>query len=133
MDSAHLVVIKKDGTEGGIFEITGDLSFGRGAECDIRIKNASVSRLHAKIVVNANDCVLNHLSSTNVTLINDKEITSKYVLGDGDRILIAERIFVYRKGALTSAKSSIPQSTSQHENCRADSLLKLSSDIQSKI
>lgn len=82
MEVARLVVIKKDGTEGGEFGISGDLTFGRyiyvvfpynwdlsgqiclqswiccvhcrGAECDIRIKNTAASRVHAKILLDEN-------------------------------------------------------------------------------
>ncbi len=73
----------------------------RSAECDIRIKNTSTSRFHAKIRLDENfDCTLENLSTTNATTINDTEFTATVPLKDGDRINIAERIFVFRKGKM---------------------------------
>ncbi len=42
--------------------------------------------------------MLEHLSATNATLLNDQDFQAKSVLCDGDTITIAERVFVYRKG-----------------------------------
>ena len=56
----RIVVLKKDGTEGGVFEIdSSDVTFGRDKESDIRIKNSSVSRNHAKISIDENKNVIN--------------------------------------------------------------------------
>ena len=51
----HLVVLKKDGTSGGVFDITKNLIvIGRDIKSDIRIKNSAVSREHVKIIVDQN-------------------------------------------------------------------------------
>ena len=49
-----LQVIGKDGVEGKKFDITGDVTIGRSAKCDLRIRNESVSRVHAQITIDQN-------------------------------------------------------------------------------
>jgi len=124
----RIVVLKKDGTEGGFFDIDStDVTFGRDKESDIRIKNSSVSRLHARISIDENknviddsipvviitiskfstiyisfhsvsQCMLIHLSKTNPTFVNGNDVADSTVLQHGDIICVAEREFVFQNG-----------------------------------
>lgn len=73
--------------------------FHRDKSADIRIKLSSVSREHVQIVIDENgQCVLNHLSKTNPTLLNGEEVVRNVVLRHDDKITIGERIFCFKSG-----------------------------------
>jgi len=71
----------------------------RDKGADIRIKLTSVSREHVQIIIDENgQCVLNHLSKTNATLLNGKEVLGSVVLQNNDRIELGERAFCFKSG-----------------------------------
>jgi DNA-binding winged helix-turn-helix (wHTH) protein/class 3 adenylate cyclase len=53
------------------------VSIGRANDCDVVVRDPSVSRLHAKLSWNGNVLVLSHESSTNPTLVNGVPIARK--------------------------------------------------------
>ncbi len=53
------------------FNIRRSMQIGRGAECDIRIKVKTVSRVHCKVRREASGTyVLENASTTNFTMVN---------------------------------------------------------------
>jgi cardiolipin synthase len=68
----------------------GDNSIGRSSDNDIVITHPSVSRAHAKIVINGRGPVLHDLRSQNGTYLNGEQITSPTPLEPGDIISIAQ-------------------------------------------
>lgn len=54
LEFGRIIVLTKDGSPGGVFGITKDVTIGRDKTADIRIKLNSVSREHVKIVVDQN-------------------------------------------------------------------------------
>lgn len=58
---------------------------GRGADCDVRVVDASVSRRHARLTVVGRAVVVEDLGSTNGTLLNGKKV-GRETLGNGDEL-----------------------------------------------
>ena len=78
----------KDGRESGRFNIMESIIFGRNKDCDIKITNKTVSKVHCKIAIDQNGhCCLMTISQTNPTSLNGQPITHKddpVVLRDKD-------------------------------------------------
>ena len=96
----RILVVKKDGVGcGGSCPITGDITFGRDKDSDVRIKLPSVSRNHAKITVDQNGfCIIVNISQTNPTLVNGTPVQSSQILNNGDEITVVERQFIFQNG-----------------------------------
>ena len=66
---------------------------GRGRESEVRIKDSSISNLHARIFVDGERLLIEDLDSTNGTFVNGEPV-SRTPLSQGDLIQFAN--FVYR-------------------------------------
>lgn len=69
---------------------------GRDPNSDVWIDSVSVSRRHAKIVIEGTDVRLEDLGSKNGTLIGDDHVSGAARLRDGDRITFGSVATVYR-------------------------------------
>ena len=95
----RLVVLKKDGSEGAFFDITSDITIGRGTDCDIRVKMPSISRLQSRILIDENGhCNIENLSATNPTVLNGESVAESVVLKHMDEINIGGRLFTFQHG-----------------------------------
>ena len=76
---------------GRVFRLAaGETSLGRGTTADIQIAEDGVSRLHAKIVCEADGTAkIIDLKSTNGTYVNGRRVHSEY-LREGDRIRVGQ-------------------------------------------
>ena len=65
----HVVVIRRDGQDGGKFPVNRDIMIGRHEDCHIRISLSTVSRRHTLIRINEDDgkVYLRNMSMTNQT------------------------------------------------------------------
>jgi diguanylate cyclase (GGDEF)-like protein len=81
------VLIQLSGQDAGkLHRLRGEVSLiGRGRGCGVFFEDASLSRVHARIVRMGRDYVLEDAGSTNGTCVNDERVT-EIVLGDGDRL-----------------------------------------------
>ena len=80
-----LVLEADDGRE--VFPIpAGGVRLGRGADADVRISGDTVSRVHAAVRPEAEGYVIENLSQTNATHVNDVAIDRPVPLADGDRL-----------------------------------------------
>src|SRR6267378_2146827 len=73
------------------------LVIGRGADCDIRIEDQSVSRRHARVEADAGTYCAVDLQSTNGTFVNNLP-TSKCTLNDGDYLRVGNCIYRFLMG-----------------------------------
>ena len=81
---------------GKTFRLTKVITLGRSRNLDISFDDLSVSREHARILVNSDgDYVLEDLQSGNGTLLNGKRITSAK-LSEGDAITVGKNVMVFR-------------------------------------
>jgi pSer/pThr/pTyr-binding forkhead associated (FHA) protein len=70
------------------------LTFGRGAENQIALNDAQVSRNHARIYFQNGYWVLQDLNSANGTIVNGQQIALHY-LQEGDRITMGSSTFIF--------------------------------------
>jgi pSer/pThr/pTyr-binding forkhead associated (FHA) protein len=68
---------------------------GRGYDCDIRLEQPCVSRVHAVISRENGKTVLEDLGGKTDTLVN-RAFINRRVLADGDRIQIGRTALVFR-------------------------------------
>ena len=70
----------------------GSLTLGRSEECDARIDDQSLSRVHAQIVRVVGNWMFADKGSTNGSAINDQRVEHPTRLADGDRIRLGSTI-----------------------------------------
>jgi pSer/pThr/pTyr-binding forkhead associated (FHA) protein len=71
---------------------------GRGADCELRLPVADVSRHHCTIRIGRDEATLTDLGSSNGTYVNGQRVRSQTVLHTGDVIRIGDREFVVDLG-----------------------------------
>jgi DNA-binding winged helix-turn-helix (wHTH) protein len=74
----------------------GDNVIGRDYDALVRIDSPKVSRRHARIVISAEQAILEDLGSRNGTRRNDAPMTEPAALADGDRIGIGPFLLIFR-------------------------------------
>lgn len=79
--AAIRVIVK--GNELGLRELAGVVVIGRGAECDLRLPDADVSRAHCRIERRGSEYEVVDLASRNGTLVEGARV-SRRKLRDGD-------------------------------------------------
>jgi hypothetical protein len=73
------------------WEIEGvPVGIGRLDDSDITLPHRSVSRNHARIVPSGNGYEVEDLGSTNGTWLNDKPLTDRVALSDGDSLMVGD-------------------------------------------
>ena len=70
----------------------GERTIGRQADCDITVRERSVSRVHAVLRFEAGLWQVDHRSRTNPTLLNGEPVTHPVALYDGDELTIADAV-----------------------------------------
>jgi pSer/pThr/pTyr-binding forkhead associated (FHA) protein len=78
----------------------GEFLIGRGADCELRLPVADVSRHHCLIRLANNEATVEDLGSSNGTFLNGQRIRSQTALRSGDLLLIADSQFVVDLGDL---------------------------------
>ena len=92
----------------------GENIVGRDADDGIRIESPTVSRRHARIVVEADGATLEDLDSKNGTFLRDQPITGAAVpLADGDTVGVGAIVLRFRRPSRSTATWS-GQSARQH-------------------
>ena len=103
---------------------------GRDVSNDIVIANKTVSRRHAAIIFDGEECVIEDLNSKNGTFVNDQKIT-KYSLSDSDVICIGnENISVEKEDDSSPMLVTETSSLSQDSIVLEKQFQKLMGDIQ---
>jgi pSer/pThr/pTyr-binding forkhead associated (FHA) protein len=75
---------------------------GRGEDCHITLFDSSVSRQHARIIVDDRCAIIDDLKSRNGCRVNGKRITGPTELSEGDRIRIGTQELVFGTTSETS-------------------------------
>jgi DNA-binding winged helix-turn-helix (wHTH) protein len=87
--------------------LEGENVIGRDPVAALWIDHPSVSRRHARIVVQAGKATLEDLKSKNGTHVNAKPIQGRVRLTDGDEVRIGPETMVFRAGAPTTTRTEI--------------------------
>jgi class 3 adenylate cyclase len=67
-------------------------TIGRGSNCDVRIGNPTISRMHLELRWRADALILTHLSPVNPTFVNGAPVAEPRALRNGDIIEIADGV-----------------------------------------
>jgi DNA-binding response OmpR family regulator len=89
--------------------LTGEtITIGRAVENDIVITSKRVSREHARVRRDGWKAILEDLSSTNGTFLNDERVLASTELHDKDRIKIGDVILVFHDPDITQRDTPFP-------------------------
>lgn len=96
--SRYRLEVIKGFEEGLVFPLDSDeISIGRGEDNDFSIPIAEVSRHHALLTQDENGFMIKDLGSTNGTFIDRKKIGGKYLLSEGDVIMLGDAVHLLFK------------------------------------
>jgi predicted component of type VI protein secretion system len=96
---AWLVALRGGGIkEGQRFDLIGGLSIGRSQEADLRIEDRYASGLHVRIFPRDGRQFVEDMSSTNGTLLNERDLHGEAELIDGDVVRIGDTEFRFEGG-----------------------------------
>ena len=87
--------------------LEGENVIGRDPVAALWIDHPSVSRRHARIVVQSGKATLEDLKSKNGTHVNAKPIHGRVRLADGDEVRIGPETMVFRAAAPTTTRTEI--------------------------
>jgi pSer/pThr/pTyr-binding forkhead associated (FHA) protein len=74
--------------------VEGEFVVGRGADCQLALDDALVSRRHAILTISGDDIQIDDLGSRNGVRVNGERIDGKTRLSDGDKIRIGTQDMV---------------------------------------
>ncbi|MEN3338962.1 MAG: hypothetical protein V7647_2638 [Acidobacteriota bacterium] len=77
--------------------LPGENVLGREGDGIILMKSSTVSRRHARIVIDANGAVIEDLKSKNGTFVNDRRVSGPTPVGEGDHVRIGSLLFTFRR------------------------------------
>jgi phosphoserine phosphatase RsbU/P len=98
MSTAFLELVKGS-TPGTRFDLDGDRAvIGRSADCEVPLDVPAVSRRHAAILRERGRYFVEDLQSRNGTLLNDKRVTGRAPLNEGDQLIICDQEFRFHSG-----------------------------------
>lgn len=84
---------------------------GRGASCALHIEDASVSELHAKLILTPGDAWVEDLGSSNGTVVNAQLITDTTRLSPESIVSIGSTVFRVQPRTAAPAQAPAPRST----------------------
>jgi FHA domain len=92
----RLVVERAPGHDPGmIYDLDGDVVLGRGERAEIRLQDPFASASHARVYEQGNSLVIEDLSSTNGTYLNEELLEAPRPLHPGDRVRIGDSEFAF--------------------------------------
>ena len=77
--------------------LPGENVLGREGEGIILMKSSTVSRRHARIVINAKGALIEDLKSKNGTFVNDRRVSGPTPVTEGDHVRIGSLLFTFRR------------------------------------
>ncbi|HEU0034199.1 MAG TPA: sigma 54-interacting transcriptional regulator [Kofleriaceae bacterium] len=92
--SAYLLVIEAERSTKFALPSCGAVAIGRASECELRLDHSSVSRKHARIVVERGEVVVADSNSHNGTRVNGELVTGGRVVRTGDVIAVGDVLLV---------------------------------------
>ncbi|MGH9321986.1 MAG: adenylate/guanylate cyclase domain-containing protein [Vicinamibacteria bacterium] len=90
------LAFQEDGSEHIVPICPEGVVLGRSPECDVVIKDFGVSRRHAEVMIDRDQCRLVDLKSKNGTQVNGVRVL-EVILNDGDQILLGKFLLRFRK------------------------------------
>jgi two-component system, NtrC family, response regulator AtoC len=102
-DRRHMLVF--NGTSSWIYRLpsSGTVVIGRAEAADLRIDDPSISRQHARLLIDGDAITITDLGSQNGTLVNHERIAGTYVLRPNDVVTIHKATLMLHAHAGASA------------------------------
>jgi DNA-binding NtrC family response regulator/pSer/pThr/pTyr-binding forkhead associated (FHA) protein len=82
----------------------GDLHIGRAERCELRLKDTSVSRKHARLTSAGGETLIVDLGSRNGIRVNGERVAGERTLASGDVIALGNVTLVYQRDSRGSSK-----------------------------
>src|SRR5437763_11638050 len=102
-----LISFLKGANQGASVELVGDkIIVGRNQDCTVVLNVPAVSREHAVIRKIQGKYYIEDMKSRNGTFVNNKEVTTRTLLKDDDKIKICDNIMVFLENPL---KAPLPE------------------------
>ncbi len=92
-----LVVRAADGKRLAARKLDGPIQIGRGPACDLRVEDAYVSNVHARIFPREGGWYVEDLGSTNGTFVNEERIAAPAPVRAGDRVRVGTTLIELRR------------------------------------
>ena len=93
----HRIAVRTNrrGSRGQIIDLDREVRrvarrIGRLEDCEVSLPHKSVSRRHARIIPTDNGYEIEDLGSVNGTWVNDRPISDRAALEDGDQVMIGD-------------------------------------------
>jgi len=93
-EHAYLLVVENGSSSMFDLPAVGVVTIGRGTEAELRLDHASVSRKHARILIEGGELRVSDLESHNGTLVNGQPIEGGRALVTGDVVTVGEVVLV---------------------------------------
>jgi len=91
---AQLVVVKGP-LAGEAFDLDQPVVIGRSLDCQVRLDDLTVSRVHARVSRAARGFIIEDMHSGNGTFVNQDRIQEPVVLRDEDTVRISGHVFKF--------------------------------------
>ena len=100
------------GSETEIWLAAGENIVGREGHGIVIVKSSTVSRRHARIVVDVDGSIVEDLGSKNGTYVNDRRVSGSTPVANGDHLRIGSLLFTFRiaRGDDSTQTTSSPTS-----------------------
>jgi DNA-binding winged helix-turn-helix (wHTH) protein len=85
----------------------GENVLGREGSGVTLLNSSTVSRRHARIVIEADGVTIEDLGSKNGTYVNDRRVDLATPIGDGDRLRVGTLVFTYRRSPAADSTQSV--------------------------
>ncbi len=90
-DVLRLIVVDPGATglrPGASLAVADGATFGRAADADVRLVDATVSSSHARIALSPGGWAIDDLGSTNGTSVNGVRVSGRATIGPGDEVAL---------------------------------------------
>jgi pSer/pThr/pTyr-binding forkhead associated (FHA) protein len=107
----HVRLIERGSTPGQTREVPvnqPEFLIGRGADCDLRLRESEISRHHCTIRVGADEATLVDLGSSNGTYLNGQRVRSQAALHSGDELRLGSATFLVDLGDQEGPNLEVP-------------------------
>lgn len=94
--ASTIVLVEPLEVAGAAYPVTGSLTIGRAAGCEITLDDTFISQLHARVSMSESGVVVEDLGSTNGTYLNRRRVTAPVVVAPGDVIQVGSTVMELR-------------------------------------
>ncbi len=95
-EAKALAIVQPPEAAGPTFAVTGSLTIGRAAGCEVTLDDTFISQVHARVSLSESGVVVEDLGSTNGTYLNRRKVTAPAVVHPGDVIQVGSTVMELR-------------------------------------